>query len=190
MSSYMDAGSLNDRVEVLELQETAENTWTWERARLSWADITMDGGRNLFSSIGIGARNAKLTMRQFNLTLHSALRYKGQHLFLTEITRHKTARGYQSITAALVNVTECQKMDDEETVAGSFPAVLTEKYARHSQEWPMSVNDLSLVVVVPKVITLTPGTLLKARGDLWEVCIPHELDEYKNEYEVRRLVDL
>lgn len=54
----------------------------------------------------------------------------------------------------------------------------------------MSVNQLGLVLVVPKAITLEPGRLVKARGALWEVLVPHELDEYKNEYEIGRTVDL
>ena len=61
---------------------------------------------------------------------------------------------------------------------------------RHGQEWPMSVNELGLVLVTPKAVTLPPGGLVEARGALWEVLAPHELDAFKNEYEIGRTVDL
>ena len=54
----------------------------------------------------------------------------------------------------------------------------------------MSLNQLGLVLVVPKAIVLEPGKLVSVRGALWEVLVPHELDEYKNEYEIGRTVDL
>ena len=79
---------------------------------------------------------------------------------------------------------------DRTTDEMTFPGVLTEKYVRHEQEWPMSVNELGLVLVTPKVITLCPGCLVEARGAAWEVLAPHELDPYKNEYEIGRRVDL
>lgn len=54
----------------------------------------------------------------------------------------------------------------------------------------MSVNELGLVLVVPKAITLRPGYLVEVRGAAWEVLVPHELDQYKNEYEIGRRLDL
>ena len=72
----------------------------------------------------------------------------------------------------------------------TFPGVLTEKYARHGQEWPMSVNELGLVLVTPKAVKLRSGCLVEVRGSAWEVLVPHELDEYKNEYEIGKRADL
>lgn len=54
----------------------------------------------------------------------------------------------------------------------------------------MSVNELGLVLVVPKAVTLRPGSLVEARDAAWEVLVPHELDPYKNEYEIGKRVDL
>ena len=51
MERYIDAGSLDQRLELLELKETAENTWEWVSAGRLWAAVTLDGGRNLFSSV-------------------------------------------------------------------------------------------------------------------------------------------
>lgn len=54
----------------------------------------------------------------------------------------------------------------------------------------MSVNDLELVLVVPKAIRLEPGRLVECLGAVWEVLVPHELDEFKNEYEIGRRAEL
>ena len=92
--------------------------------------------------------------------------------------------------AAVVRVETVRQMAERDTVVQTFPGVLTEKYVRHGQEWPMSVNELGLVLVTPKAVTLPPGGLVEARGALWEILAPHELDEFKNEYEIGRTVDL
>lgn len=184
----IDAGDLSERLELLELEETQPDTWEWvSRGRL-WAQVEVDGGKNLFSSVGIGARNAKLVLRTRPLSLCQALRWRGQHLFLTSIT--KLDRMHLNVQAALVEVHEVSLYRDADTVEKTFPGVLTERYVRHEQEWPMSVNQVSLVLVTPKPITLEPGSLIQARGAFWEVLVPRELDEFKNEYEIGRTVDL
>lgn len=188
MERYIDAGSLDQRLELLELKETAENTWEWVSAGRLWAAVTLDGGRNLFSTVGIGARNAKLVLRRRPLTLHQALRWKGQHLYLTSVTERD--RTHLDAQAALVTV-DTVTLRADGTVAGmTFPGVLTEKYARHGQEWPMSVNELGLVLVTPKAVKLRSGCLVEVRDSAWEVLVPHELDEYKNEYEIGKRADL
>ena len=188
--SYIDAGSLDQRLERLELQQTAENTWEWVSVGRLWGQVALDNGisKNLFSSVGIGARNANLVIRTRDITLHQALRWKGQHLFLTAIT--KRDRTHLDVQAALVNVDMVTLQADRNTAEMTFPGVLTEKYVRHTQEWPMSVNDVSLVLVVPKEVKLRPGCLVAARERLWEILIPHELDQYKNEYEIGSRRDL
>lgn len=186
--SYIDAGSLNERLERLELQQTEEHTLEWVSVGRLWGQVTVDGGKNLFSSVGIGARNAKLVIRSRNLTLHEALRWNGQHVFLTSIA--KRDRMHLDLQGALVSVDMVTLQADRNTTEMTFPGVLTEKYVRHAQEWPMSVNDISLVLVVPKAIKLRPGCLVALKDSLWEVLIPHELDPYKNEYEIGRRVDL
>lgn len=50
-----------------------------------------------------------------------------------------------------------RQMAERDTVVQTFPGVLTEKYVRHGQEWPMSVNELGLVLVTPKAVTLRPA---------------------------------
>ncbi|KGF56167.1 hypothetical protein HMPREF9460_01369, partial [Flavonifractor plautii 1_3_50AFAA] len=86
MADYIDAGKLNQPVQVLELRETAPGVWEWVPARRTWASITLQPKTNLFSKVGIGARNAAVIVRRQPLTLHHALRWGDTHLFLTSIT--------------------------------------------------------------------------------------------------------
>lgn len=182
--AYMDAGKLRETLEVLELRETAPAIWEWVPIRRTWAQVEQSAKTNLFSQVGLGARDAAMVIRRQPLTLHNAMRWRGQHLFVTAITQRD--RNYLDVAAALVEV-DAVILQDEGL---RFPGVLTEKYVRFSQEWPMSENEHSLVLVTPKQIRLQPGSLVEARGNAWEVLMPHELDAYKNEYELGRRVDL
>ena len=177
MADYIDAGKLNKAAQVLELRETAPGVWEWVPARRTWASITLQPKTNLFSKVGIGARNAAVIVRRQPLTL-----------FLTSIV--PMGRNHLEVDAAVVRVETVRQMAERDTVVQTFPGVLTEKYVRHGQEWPMSVNELGLVLVTPKAVTLPPGGLVEARGALWEILAPHELDAFKNEYEIGRTVDL
>lgn len=190
MNTVIDAGRLDQRLEVLELRETEPGVWAWETARKAWGQVELDDRqrKNLFSSVGIGARNASLILRRQELTLHNALRWQRRHLFLTAIIPR--GRGHLDLSAALVQAETVRLVPDDGDQVRAFPGVLTEKYLAHRQEWPMSVNDLEFVLVVPKTITLRPGRLVECRGAAWEVLVPHELDEYKNEYEIGRRAEL
>lgn len=182
--AILDAGRLSERLEVLELQETSPGVWEWVTIRRTWAQVEQTAKTNLFSKVGVGARDAAVVLRRQALTLHQALRWKGRHLFLTAVTER--GRNYQSVSAALVEVDTVKLRAAGAAEAMTFPGVLTETYAKHEQEWPMSVNELGLVLVTPKAIALRPGCLVEARGAAWEVLAPHELDQYKNEYEIGR----
>lgn len=175
--AYIGAGKLDQPLEVLELHETAAGVWEWLALRRAWAQVEQTAKTNLFSKEDDGGIPGAY-----------ALRWRGQHLFLTSITQQD--RNHLDVAAALVTVDTVRLREDETTQAMTFPGILTEKYARHEQEWPMSANELGLVLVTPKPITLRPGSLVEVRGAAWEVLVPHELDRYKNEYEIGRRVDL
>ena len=200
----IDAGDLSERLELLELEETQADTWEWvSRGRL-WAQVEVDGGKNLFSSVGIGARNAKLVLRARPLSLCQALRWRGQHLFLTSIT--KLDRMHLNVQAALVNVVTCLAARTEDTVGAagrpvaaetmriSFPGILTEKYAKYEREETHAENDTGYVLVVPKAVSLKAGDLVTVQDGparaMYAVTICHVLDQFKNEYEIARRGDV
>ena len=85
MADHIDAGKLDKPAQVLELKETGAGVWEWTPVRRAWASITFQPKTNLFSKVGIGARDAAVVVRRQPLTLHNALRWGSIHLFLTSI---------------------------------------------------------------------------------------------------------
>lgn len=198
MKPSVDAGKLRDVLQVLELKESPEGTWTWQKVRKARGAVELSTGRNLFSSVGIGARGAEIILRRQPLTLHNALLWGEQHLFLSAILPE--GRLHLRVQAALVEPVECLATRTEDTVGEAgrpttaetmrviFPGVLAEKYARYEREETHAENATSYVLVVPKEIQLKAGDLVTvqegpAQG-VYNVQICHVLDPYKNEYEI------
>ena len=181
--AYIGAGRLNQPLEVLELRETATGVWEWVTLRRAWAQVEQTAKTNLFSKVGVGARDAAIVIRRQSLTLHQALRWKGRHLFLTSITHRD--RNYLDVAAALVDLVDCRSEDGVR-----FPGVITEKYAKWDQPEPYSINQMTYVLVTPKGIVLQRGGLVAVAGTNYEVQVAHILDPYKNEYEIVRTEDL
>ena len=102
MADYIDAGKLNKAAQVLELRETAPGVWEWTPVRRAWASITFQSKTNLFSKVGIGARDAAVIVRRQPLTLHHALRWGDTHLFLTSIV--PMGRNHLEVDAAVIKV--------------------------------------------------------------------------------------
>lgn len=187
MKPSIDAGKLRDALQVLELKESPEGTWTWQKVRKARGAVELSTGRNLFSSVGIGARGAEIILRRQPLTLHNALLWGEQHLFLSAILPE--GRLHLRVQAALVEPTECQA-DMDQRGGIRFPGILTEKYMKWEQPEPYSVNRLAYVLVTPKPIQLQRGSLVGVSGINYEVQLAHTLDPYKSEYEIVRTEDL
>lgn len=187
----INAGELNQRLRVLECRKgQAKNAYRWEETGRVWAKAKPDDRRNLFSSVGIGARGVTFTIRSRpSLTLHQAFSWRGQHCFLTSVLPREDNRGYWTVKAALVAPVDCQTDLDKAVPGVRFPGVLTEKYVGHEQLEPMAVVTRDLVLVVPKAVVLAPGAWVRAGEEIFQVLAPHELDEWKNEYEIRRKRD-
>lgn len=187
MKPSIDAGKLRDALQVLELAESLEGTWTWQKVRKARGQVELSTGRNLFSTVGIGARGAEIMLRRQELTLHNALLWGERHLFLTAILPE--GRLHLRVQAALVEPEECQA-DMDQRGGIRFPGILTEKYMKWEQPEPYSVNRLAYVLVTPKPIQLQRGGLVGVSGINYEVQLAHTLDPYKNEYEIVRTEDL
>lgn len=187
-STQPSAGDLRERVDVLELKP-AEAGWAWEKVKTTWTAVEVTGKTNLFSRVGIGARDVALTMRRQRLTLCQALRWKGLHLFLTEVTEPKP--GWMVVKAAIVAPVLCRSAVEEGPGGTVFPGVLTEKYLSSAQREPQTENTNTYVLVTPKVVTLELGSLVRVGDEPpMEVKIAHTLDAFKNEYEVGRRYEL
>lgn len=196
--AYIGAGRLDQPLEVLELRQTSEGTWEWVPIRRAWAQVEQTSKTNLFSKVGVGARDAAIVLRTQPLTLYHALRWKGQHLFLTSIT--KLDRMHLDLQAALVSVVRCVGRGYTTTVGPgnrpvkqpgperTFPGVLTEKYVRYETEDSYAKAKRLLVLVTPKAVQLLEGDLVTVTegpaAAVYNVQTSHVLDEYKNEYEI------
>lgn len=196
--AYIGAGRLDQPLDVLELRETAEGVLEWVAHRRAWAQVEQTAKTNLFSKVGVGARDAAIVIRRQSLTLHQALRWKGQHLYLTSVTERD--RTHLDVQAALVTVVTCSAQRyatgmgqgnrpvKQELPSQTFPGVLTEKYVRYEQEDTYAKARRCLVLVTPKAITLKEGDLVTVKegpaAAVYNVQACHVLDEFKNEYEI------
>ena len=199
MAGYVDAGSLRDRLAVLELQEVRPGEWAWAPVRPAWGAVTLRDKSNLFSKVGLGARDAGIVLRRQCLTLANALGWAHGHLFLTSIVDR--GGGYLDVGAAVVRPCSCtavrtadslgagNRPETKEVLRISFPGVLTEKYVRYEREDTHAEQEASYVLVTGKPIRLLAGDLVTVRDGtapgVYAVEAPHVLDEWKNEYEMR-----
>jgi hypothetical protein len=191
----VNPGELKEKLIVLILKKI-QNTYTWEADADIWSKAEWLKGNNIFSSVGIGAKSIKFTIRKrSNLTLHNAFLWQGKHYFLTDIV--DIDRMYYEITAAIIEPRICfvertgkpslnelnrPVYGDKEMLI--FPGCLTEKYLGHTQGEPMASNETRYVIVTPKPIELVVGELVTIDNIAYTVIISHTLDEYKNEYEI------
>lgn len=200
MTTYVDAGSLDQRLTLLSLQETSPNTFEWVEVGKVWANVIQDGGKNYFSSVGLGARNAKIIMRRSSIDMTQALRWGSQHLFLTSIVQRD--RLHWDVSAALVDVVTCAM--DRTTIqvdkangnrptkvqapTVTFPGVLTEKYVGYTREDTHAKATSTYILVTPKAVVLEEGDLVTVQDGpakaVYNVQGSHVLDRYKNEYEI------
>ncbi len=183
----VEVGRLNERLEVLELRDTAQegaSAWAWETVRRTWAAYELAARPSVYSVRRLGSAGVRFILRRQGISLDSALWWRGQHCFITAI--RPLGRLYLSVDAAFVVLSRCRNPRTGET----FPAVMTEEYVRHQQQEPMATNEHRRVLVTPKAVRLRPGPLVEVDGVEWPVMAAYELDPHKNEYILEREVDL
>lgn len=183
------ANVMKDRIEILMLVQSESGDYQWETERKRWASVMVESRRNYFSTVGVSARSASIVIRADpKLTLHQALRWKGQFLYPTSMVLDQ-AKDRQELKAAFCTPSSCQMDTDRETAGHRFPAILAEKYIGHDQMDLHAEVTGTFVLVTPKVVMLAPGSWVTVDGIFYRVLVPHELDEWKNEYEIRRRED-
>lgn len=204
MGSWVGAGDLRDRGRILILMERMPGVFAWVRDRPVWMQVELDSRKNLFSSVGLGARNAKLTIRTQRLSLYEAIAWGGRALYITSMVVGRDGR--TACEAAVVDFTDCTASVEGEISRDArnrpvlgirrtirFPAVVTEQYVHYARDESHGVSSAGLVLVVPKAVpTLKAGdlvTLEGAQGGPYDVQTAHLLDPYKNEYEIVRHQD-
>jgi hypothetical protein len=200
MPAIMTAYDLTDRISILELGLSG-TAYSWGVSSVAWAKAERTDRISVFSTMGVGRRSVRLTIRQRALTPHNAIRWGGLHCFITDIDSTK-ARGWMEVTAALIEPTVCSvtrevtEVDELKrpvrTVASTleFPGCLTERFQGRTQELPTAVEESNFVLVTPKAITLKAGELVTVGGASFTVVLTNTLEEYRNEYEIMREADI
>lgn len=190
----IDPGEMIKQVSVLELRQTGTD-YTWEESASAWAKAEPQDKKNLFSTVGIGVKSVKFTIWKRDLTLHNAFRWQGKHCFLTDIT--EIDRMYYEVAAALIEPKTCtvnrkttvkdefnRPVASEPQVIMTFPGCLTEKYMGFTRLNPQVQIDAQYVLVTPKAVSLLLADLVIIGETTYNVQVLHELDEFKNEYEI------
>lgn len=193
MSVSCDIGSYRERAEVLELVETG-GSFEWATVARTWCRLDRTGRLSIFAKTGLAAEGYTLSMRDRPLTLHNALRIGGRHFFLTALDR--SVRGFLAAEAVSVPTVTVTAYPDKPDKTFTFPACLTELYVKHFQGEPLAENTIDYVLVTPKPVVIVPGNLVEftrsgsEEGERFPVVTAHTLDEAKNEYVLRKTVNL
>lgn len=194
MERTIDAGSLRDRLIILKFTFfPEENEWRWVEAHASAGKAQLSEKKNLFSAVGIGARDVSFTVRhRADLTLANAIRWKGpegwEHCFIASIL--PLDRRYDTVRCARVELARCLAEANHAPTGAYFPGVLAEKYVGHEQLDPLAVNTTTYVLVTPKAVELKRGSIVEVDGTPYQVLLGHYLDGWKNEFEIGRTEDL
>ena len=202
------AGEMRERVTVLTLTEKADKSgWEWTSTKTTWAKSEKTGRLSLFSTVGAGQEGYTFTLRRHPLTPVQALRWRGRFAFVTDLSYPD--RGHIEVGCAMVEPMICTVTRTEikknelnrptltEAVKLSFPACIVEKYAGFTAGDIHDTTTQTLVAVCPKAVKLAPGEIVAVGGILdddgkpcrYRVQVPHELSEWKNEYELTREAD-
>lgn len=184
----INAGKLDQKIRVMEISET-ETGWAWTERRKAWAKAETPDKRNVYSSLGMAAQTAVFTIRRQSIDPGCAIVWQGLQCFITSVVPTEDKLHYV-VTTALVNEVACTA-DAQKTPKGkTFPAALAEKYVRHEQLEPMAVSTVCYVLVTPKAVTLSPGSLVDVGEVPYQVLTAHELEPWRSEYVIVRKADL
>ncbi len=181
-------GEFRRQGRLLRLRTDDKGNLAWCPIQTLWMKAEKKTGGNIFSSVGLSAESWEFLVRKQEMTVQDAIMLDGVHYFLTDI--QEPYSGFLLVQAARVKIVMCRGGMEKQNATFSFPAAVTEKYVRHEEPRPMSMNIITYVLITPKQVALKAGSLVDVEGEAFEVMGCHTLDEYKNEFEVCRKKDL
>ena len=197
---------LKEKVEILGLsRQEATGNYVWEPIRRSWAAVQLNlSKRNIFSTIGIGARDATLILRStVPVTMFNAVRWKEQFFFITSLVSSVSKDRYDIKAAICDPITLTAKPQAKtsrdnlnrpiisQLPAFLFPGILTELYQRNTADEVLRSGTTTVALIAPKAIMLRAGDLIQQGDDApYMVRQVLDLDPYKNEYVLERQEDI
>lgn len=199
------SSALTEKVDILTLvQDDDTGNLAWAPLGTRWAAVEVDSYRNLFSAVGVGTRGATVTIRPYSkLTLHHALRWRGEFLHLTSILLDKELDRQELKAAICQSVTLTAKPQARtgrdglnrptkvEQASFTFPGILTEMYYHNDQDDIFRSTAQRRALVTPKAVVLRVGDLVELNdGAPYTVRQALDLESYKNEYVIERQEDV
>lgn len=190
----MNARAMREQLDVLQLtKDEAANRYDYTVARRTYAQAAVSEKTNVFSRVGIGARDVVFTMRH-SPDLQPGRLLLWQHpvgceyCYVSAVTPKD--RHFDTVHAARVQLAACTAEANHTPRGAEFQAVLTEKYVGHEQLDPLAINVTTYVLVCPPEVKLKRGSIVEVNGAPYVVLLGHYLDVYKTEYEIQRTEDL
>lgn len=174
----IDPGSMGERIQILELAADG-SAYTWDTASQAWASAAKQRGKNLFSTVGLGAESWEFFLRAQPITLSNAISWRGEHYFITAITEED--RGWIHVAAAKIQPVEAERVAED---GWSGPVCLTERYIGYDQSQAPAYVEERMVMVCPKPLTCRYGDIIRIGSRLYVVTGCHTLDSHKNEYDI------
>lgn len=175
----LDVGTCRERAVILDLREAESGVFAWYPSAPIWLRAEKQRGRNLFSAVGIGVESWRFTARKRDISLHSAIRWRGEHYFLTAVSEPE--RGWVELEAARIEPRTVRLLGDK---GWTGPVCMTEKYLGHEQTQAPAILTETMVAVAPKTLDCRSGDLLEADGKIYRVTVVHRTDPCKNEFEL------
>ena len=177
-----EIGYFRDYVELRRL--TAEDDcFQWTKLRDSYAQAKRQKGISVFASLGFGAEKWTFLLRLQDFDVEDLIYWRGETYLPTYVDREEP--GFLLVEAAKVPLKQCSQG------VCSFPAVLTERYVSHTDDVsPYAANVIDYILVTPKRVALDVGGIVNVDGTDYAVRALHALDPHKQQYEIRRVVDL
>lgn len=182
----IDPGDMREMVLLLmPVHHEEGNRYTMEPYADTWASVEAKNGKNLFSSVGLGADTYEFKIRNyFPVKIGHGLQWGDERFYITRL-EDKT-RAYLRITAARVWPAEARLLEVDGWESCGY---LTEKYMGHNPTQAPDYVTETFVLILPKPVTCRIGDLVEVRDGVYRVIARHELDPHKNEYEIQRVVD-
>lgn len=142
-----------------------------------WAQARPTGRRSIFASFGLAAEEYEFVTRCNTALPGDTLRMNSTDYFVTSAERE--ALSWYKVLAARVALSSCRRGNT------AFFGVLTEKYAANNDEEAYRSDERTVILITPKLAILREGDEVEIdEKSVYIVRLAHDLDPYKNEYEI------
>ena len=182
-----DVGRMRERFEILSHEERASG-FLWAPCRKTAGELLQLGKRVVYADSAKSVEGFEIILRRQALHRGFMLRCKGRTFVPTRV--EEVERRFLRVEAGAVALVPCTAERPFPLGGRCFHAIRSEKYRRHEEAEPYSLNDLAEVLTVPRTVELQRGALVLVAGVPYEIQVVHDFDEHLCSYEILRREDL